>query len=227
MATRSGGKSSDSSAAGSKRKPPTAFQIWFEDAWAGWLKHVSLILAAALLFVLYMSDLLNERFVGIILGFGVGIGAIFFAGTPAREHAKTQGQKVALYAVCGLWAACSGYALWYGLYPGAPYATVTLSEEGVASKPVDIPAGGKSLYISGHLKGGGGDVNASFRIKGESQAGSLTADGSLSRVTSTGRVGRRGVARSTTEHNERRLYLGRTQGPLTLTLENKDEALDK
>jgi drug/metabolite transporter (DMT)-like permease len=227
MATRSGGKSSDSSAAGSKRKPPTAFQIWFEDAWAGWLKHVSLILAAALLFVLYMSDLLNERFVGIILGFGVGIGAIFFAGTPAREHATTQGQKVALYAVCGLWAACSGYALWYGLYPGAPYATLTLSDEGTTSKPLDIPDGGKSIYVKGKLKGGGGDVNATFKIKGESQAGNVTAEGSLTRFTSTGRVGRRGVARNTTEFTERRLYLGRTKGPLTLTMEQKDETLDK
>jgi drug/metabolite transporter (DMT)-like permease len=226
MATRSGGKSSDSSAAGTKRKPPTAFQIWFEDAWAGWLKHVSLILGAALLFVLYMSGLLNERFVGLILGVGVGIGAIFFAATPAREHAKTQAQKVALYIVCGLWAACAGYALWYGFYPGAPYATLTLSDEGSASKPLDVPSGGKSVYVKGKLRGGGGDVNAIFKIKGESQAGSVVAEGSLQRVTTTGRVGRQ-AARGTTEHNERRIYLGRTQGPLTLTLEQKDDTLDK
>src|SRR5262245_52875617 len=188
MATRSGGKSSDSSAAGSKRKPPTAFQIWFEDAWAGWLKHVALILAAALLFVLYMSGLLNERFVGIVLGFGVGIGAVFFAGTPAREHAKTQGQKAALYLVCGLWAACSGYALWYGLYPGQAYAATTLTDEGSSTKPLDVPAGGKAIYVKGTLKGGGGDVNAVFKIKGQWEGGGATAEGSLTRFISTGRV---------------------------------------
>lgn len=227
MATRSGGKSTEAPAAGSKKKPPTAFQIWFEDAWAGWLKHVSLILAAALLFVLYMSDLLNERFVGIILGFGVGIGAIFFAGTPAREHATTNRQKLALYAVCGLWALCSGYALWYGLYPGQPYAVTSLTDEGTSTKPLDVPDGGKAVYVKGTLKGGGGDVNATYKVKGQWQGGSGMAEGSLTRFISTGRVGRRGVAKSTNEFTEQRRYLGRTKGPLTLTLEQKDEQLDK
>ena len=227
MATRSGGKSTEVPSAGGKKKLPSAFQIWFEDAWAGWLKHVALILAAALLFVLYMSDALNEHFVGVILGVGVGIGAIIFAGTPAREHATTNGQKAALYAVCGLWALCAGYPLWYGLYPGTPYATATLSEEGTSTKPLDVPDGGKAVYVKGTLKGGGGDVDAKFKIKGQWQGGSAVAEGSLTRFISTGRVGRRGVSRNTNEFNEQRRYLGRTKGPLTLTLDSKDEQLDK
>src|SRR5215813_12421395 len=115
MATRGSGKTRDAGppAAGTKGKLPSAFQIWFEDAWAGWLKHVALILGAALLFVLYQLEFLNQRFVGLLIGFGLSIGAIVFAASPAREHAKSGGQKAALYALCAVWALCAGYPVAY------------------------------------------------------------------------------------------------------------------
>ena len=228
MATR-GGKSREAApAAGStKGKPPTAFQIWFEDAWSGWLKHVSLILGAALLFVMYQLEFLNQRFLGLLIGFGLGLGAIIFAATPAREHATTGKMKAALYGLCAVWAVCAAYPIVYGLFPGHPYASATLTDEGSTTKPLDVPSGGKSVYVKGQLKGGGGDVTATFKIKGDWQGGSATAEGALGRMITTGRVGRRGTARSTTEFTERRLYLGRTRGPVTLTLESRDEALDK
>jgi hypothetical protein len=207
-------------------KPPTAFQIWFEDAWAGWLKHVSLILLAALLFVLYQLDLLNERALGLIIGLGVPIGALVIAATPAREHIKTPGQRFALYAICALWAGCAVYPILYGLFPGEPYAKGELADEG-SQVTLQAPGGGKAVYVSGKLRGGGGDVNATFKIAGNWEGGSHTVEGSLSRVIVTGRVGRRGVTHGSAEFNERRLYLGRTTGPVTLRMEQKDEAIDK
>src|SRR5205823_134383 len=86
------------------RKPPTAFQLWFEDAWAGWLKHVSLILFAALLFVLHQLDVLNEHTIGLVLSLGISLGALVIAAGPARGHVKTAGQGAALYILCGVWA---------------------------------------------------------------------------------------------------------------------------
>jgi hypothetical protein len=224
-----GGGTGTGTGTGSKpalnKKLPSAFQIWFEDAWAGWLKHVSLILLAGLLFILYQTNALNERLLGILMALAVSLGALALAGVPARGHVKSSAQRSALYVLLGVWALVATYPIIYGVFPGRVLASGKLGDEG-SQVTLDAPDGGKTVHLMGHIKGGG-DVIASYRIAGSWQGGGRTVDGELSRSIARVRVGRRGSGTSVTEHNEQKHYLGRTHGQVTLKLENKDESLDK
>src|SRR5262249_31877341 len=211
--------------AASGKKPPTAFQIWFEDAWAGWLKHVSLILFAALLSALYQLDLFTERMLGLIMALGVSLGAMVMAASPARAHAQTRTLTAVLYLLCAVWALDAIYPIVYGIFPGKAYASGKLTDEG-SEVTLSAPSGGKAVYTTAKLRGGG-DVNAPFVISGRWDGGAGQVKGELTRNIVRVRVGRRGSGSATTEFNEQTHYLGRTRGAVTLKLEQKDENIDK
>jgi hypothetical protein len=207
------------------KKLPSAFQIWFEDAWKGWLKHVSLILLAGLLFILYQLQLFNERVLGLFMALAVSLGALLLAAAPAREHIKSRTQRTVFYSTCGLWALVAVYPIVYGIFPGRVLASGQLTDEGT-QVTLQAPDGGKAVHIMSHIKGQG-DVIASYKITGTWDRGSSTIEGELSRSIAHVRVGRRGSGTSVTEHNEQKNYLGRTHGAVTLRLDAKDESLDK
>jgi hypothetical protein len=207
------------------KKLPSAFQIWFEDAWGSWLKHVALILFAGLLFLIYKIDLFNERVLGLMLSLGVAFGALVMAAVPAREHIRTGGQRAAFYLLCAVWAVCAAYPIIYGIFPGRALASGMLGDEG-STVTLDVPDGGKAVHVVGKLRGGG-EAIASYKITGSWQGGSGGVEGQLSRAIAHVRVGRRGSGSQVTEHNEDKQYLGRTHGQVTLKLEQKDENLEK
>src|SRR5262249_19317336 len=126
---------------------------------------------------------------------------------------------------CAVWALVAVYPIVHGVFPGKPYATGKFSEEG-SEITLQAPDGGKSLYINGKLRGAG-DVNAAFQISGRWEGGTGKVDGTLSRSVGTVRMGRRGTARQVSEYNDQTHYLGRTHGPITLHLDQKDENIDK
>src|SRR5206468_1657421 len=130
-----------------------------------------------------------EHLVGLLLSFGISLGALVIAAGPARGHVKTRAQGAALYLLCSVWALCAAYPIVHGLYPGKPFASGKLGEDG-SEVTLQAPDGGKSIYINGKLRGGG-DVDAPFQISGHWQGGQGAVNGSLSRNVARVRVGRR------------------------------------
>jgi hypothetical protein len=210
----------------SGNKLPSAFQIWLEEAWHGWLKHVSGILFIGVVFLLYQADLLNERLGGLILALGVALGTLGMAVLPARDHVKSSGQRFALYALSVVWAVCAILPIVKGVYPGGTQGAGSLWDEG-SEITLQSQDGGKEIFVSGKLLGGGGDVKAGYKIASTWQGGTSTVEGALTRMVSRVRVGRRGSGTSVTEFNEQKHFLGRTTGPVKLRLEERDQTLDK
>jgi hypothetical protein len=205
-------------------KPPTAFQIWFEDSWNAWLKYVALVVGAALLYALYQMELFSERSMGLVLAMGIALGTVFTAFGAAREYAGEGGKRNALYALAIIWGLCAAYPIYWGIFPGEPVASGRLGEEG-SQVVLQAPDGGKAVYVHAKIKGSG-EIQAPYKIDASWSGGGKAVEGSLSRNIARVRVGRRGSGTQVTEHNEEKHYLGVTRGPVTVKLESKDTQLD-
>jgi hypothetical protein len=205
-------------------KPPTAFQIWFEDAWDGWLKYAALVVGLGLFYLLYQMEVFSERSMGLVLALGVGVGTVLSAVGSAREHAGEGSKKTMLFAFAAIWGLTVAYPIVWGIFPGAPVASAKLGEEG-SQAVLQAPDGGKAIYVRAKIKGSG-EIQAQYKLETSWSGGGKPVEGALSRNLARVRVGRRGSGVQVTEHNEEKHYLGVTHGPVTVKLESKDSTLD-
>jgi hypothetical protein len=58
------------------KKNLTPLQLWFEEAWEGWIRPLGAILVLAILYLLYRFEILGERAAGVIAVLAIVGGAL-------------------------------------------------------------------------------------------------------------------------------------------------------
>jgi hypothetical protein len=209
------------------KKSASRFQLWFEEAWEGWLKSVGVIVLCAIGYLVYKFDLISEGRAGLIAVVGVVGGGILMATGLAwpRAKEKSPGFRAGFLFMCVLWAAGAGYPSLRAAMPPAPYAEATLTPQALSAKMKTPSNGPYELLVSGQLKPGGGEVEVGYSIKAEGGGGSDEVSGDITRKTVSVRVGRRGgTQQSIKEVNEQAHRLSNVKGnEVTVTADSVDD----
>jgi len=212
---------------GKVEKRASRFSLWFEEAWEGWLKSVSVIVLCAVVYLVYKFDLISEGRAGLLAVVGVIGGAIMTAAGMAwpRVQEKTPGLRAGFIFMVVLWAAGTAYPSLRTALPPATLAEATLTAQAPSAKLKTPSNGPYEVVVSGQLKPGGGEVDVNYDLKAEGGGGSDEVSGEITRKTVSIRVGRRGGTQSSVkEVNEQAHRLPHVRGnEVTLSAEGIDE----
>jgi hypothetical protein len=208
---------------GEEKKRSSAFGLWFEEAWEGWLKSVGVILLCAVAYLLYKFDLINENLAGALLVAIILGGTLLSVVLPSWQvvQNKPPGQK-ALYATMVLmWIAASGYPALRASIRPAPLGEATVTTEGQTVKVKTNHNGPYEVTVSGHLKAGGAEAEAGYSLVATGGGGEDRVEDSLERKVVRVRVSRKGgTSSSVQESNERQHPLPNVKGgEITFTAE--------
>ena len=104
------------------KKNATPFQLWFEEAWEGWIRPLGLIVLLAIGYVLYKFDIVSEHVAGVAAVLAIVVGAIVVGALPARPLVQKPWQRALLVAMVA--AALGGmvYPSVRAAVPGRLYA---------------------------------------------------------------------------------------------------------
>jgi hypothetical protein len=210
------------------KKNATPFQLWFEEAWEGWIRPLGLIVLLAIGYVLYKFDIVGEHTAGIIAVLAIVVGAIVVGALPALPLTNKPWQRAALAAMVA--AALGGmvYPAVRAAVPGKVYAEATLTNEKQSATLTTGSSGPYELMVAGHFKEAGRqDAEASYTIKAvDNGGGSDEVTGEIARKLVTIRS-RKGSSSSMQELTEAKHRLGHVRGPtVTLTADGVDEQLE-
>jgi hypothetical protein len=208
-------------------KRPSRFQLWFEEAWEGWLKSASVIALIAAAYLVYKFDLIAESRAGLVSVVAVIGLAMSTALSPAwpRVQERSPFYKGLFILMMILWAAAVGYPSLRAVSPPAPFAEAELTPQKLSEQLKTPSTGPYELVVSGQLKAGAGEVEAGYSIKAEGGGGSDEVSGELQRKMVRVRVSRRGGTQSSVaEVNEQAHRLPHVRGnQVTLTADSIDE----
>ena len=210
------------------KKNATQFQLWFEEAWEGWIRPLGLIVLLAIGYMLYKFDIVSEHTAGIVAVLAIVVGAIVVGALPALPMTQKPWHRAALATMVA--AALGGmvYPAVRAAVPGKVYAEATLTNEKPSATLTTGSSGPYELMVSGHFKEAGrSDAEASYSIKAvDNGGGSDEVSGEIARKLVTIRS-RKGSSSSVTEHDEDKHRLGHVIGPqVTVTADGVDETLD-
>ena len=212
----------------SDKKNATSFQLWFEEAWEGWIRPLGLIVLLAIGYVLYKFDIVGEHTAGVVAVLAIIVGAIVVGALPARPLATKPWQRALLATMVA--AALGGmvYPSVRAAVPGKLYAEGTLTSDKPSITLTTGAAGPYELMVSGHFKEAGrSDAEAAYAIKAvDKGGGSDEVSGEIARKLVTIRS-RKGSSSSVSEQNEEKHRLGHVIGPqVTLTADGVDDQLE-
>jgi hypothetical protein len=210
------------------KKNASQFQLWFEEAWEGWIRPLGLIVLLAIGYMLYKFDIVGEHTAGIVAVLAIVVGAIVVGALPALPLARVPWQRAALATMVA--AALGGmvYPAVRAAVPGKQYAEATLTNDKPSVTVTTGASGPYELMVSGHFKEAGrSDAEATYSIKAtDNGGGSDDVSGEIARKLVTIRS-RKGSSSSVQELNEEKHRLGHVRGPtVTLTADGVDESLD-
>jgi hypothetical protein len=210
------------------KKNATPFQLWFEEAWEGWIRPLGLIVLLAIGYVLYKFDIVSEHVAGVAAVLAIVVGAIVVGALPARPLVQKPWQRALLVAMVA--AALGGmvYPSVRAAVPGRLYAEAVLTNDKPSQTLTTGAAGPYELMVSGHFKEAGrSDAEATYSLKIVDNAGGTDeASGEIARKLVTIRS-RKGSSSSVTEQNEEKHRLGHVLGPkVTITADGVDEQLE-
>jgi hypothetical protein len=152
----------------------STLMLWLEEALPGWILPVSGIVAALAVFILYVTELVSERTIGMLV-------TVAFAGGLAWGQLIPALQTTAIPFARGIGVAGAVFCVGVVLYsfqvvgfPGAAAAQATLT---LNQKVLILPGqGAYRLLVSGRLSGsgeakgdyrltpsGGGEINGSLK----------------------------------------------------------------
>jgi hypothetical protein len=211
------------------KKSVSAFQLWFEEAWEGWLKPIGTILLIALAYALYKFDLVSESLAGVVVVLVVILGALGSAVLPAWPLAQKPRQRAMLATLVGAWLAATGIPSLRAAMPPAPLGSVQLTSAQPSAKLHVDGNGPFEAEVSGRFKqAGSAEAEASYIIKVEGGGASDEISGSLKRSMVRLRTSRRGgTSAQLQEHLEVKSRVPHAVGPdLTFTADGVDEGLD-
>jgi hypothetical protein len=220
-------KDDEEDESGPKKKSASRFTLWFEEAWEGWLKSVSVILLCAVGYLVYKFDLISEGRAGMIAVVAIVAGSILLSTGVAwpRVQEKTPALRAGFLFMCVLWAAAAGYPSLRNVSPPAPVGEATLTAQAPSAKVKTPITGPYEMVVSGQLKPGGGEVDVGYDIKAEGGGGSDEVSGEITRKTVSIRVGRRGSTQSSVkEVNEQAHRLPHVRGnEVSITADGLDD----
>jgi len=210
------------------KKNATQFQLWFEEAWEGWIRPLGLIVLLAIGYMLYKFDIVSEHTAGIVAVLAIVVGAIVVGALPALPLTRAPWQRGLLATMVA--AALGGmvYPAVRAAVPGKLYAETTLTAEKPSATLTTGASGPYELMVSGHFKEAGrSDAEASYSIKAvDNGGGSDEVSGEIARKLVTIRS-RKGSSSSVQDINEQKHRLGHVRGPqVTLTADGIDEQLE-
>ena len=215
-----------------KKKPNpnlTQFQVWFEDAWEGWIRPLGAILLLAIGYLLYKWDILTERPAGILAILAVVLGAIGTGLAVAMPLARAPWQRSLLFTMAAAAIAATLYPPLHRALPGATLAEGTLTSAQPKLTLTTGRAGPYDALVQGHFKeAGSADAEASYTLKvTDNGGGSDEVQGSIERQNQVIHS-RKGSRASLLEHNESSFRLPDVRGPtVTVTAtDGVDEQLD-
>jgi hypothetical protein len=208
---------------------PSQLQLWFEEAWEGWLKPIGLIGLIGVAYLLYKFDLVSEAVAGAALVLLIVIGTIAATALPAWSLARTSAMKALFVTFVAIWAVSVGYPSLRAAIPPRALAEVHLAPGQLSAKaPID-PHHSLELTVSGRFKHVGmQEAEAGYSLTVAGGGASDEVSGSLKRSLVHYRAGRRGGTTSAiSEHTENKHRLPTVRGgELSITADAIDEQLD-
>jgi hypothetical protein len=219
----------DETEGGEPTKRAPGWQLWLEEAWEGWLKSVSVILLCALAYILYKFDLISEGRAGLLVVVLIVGGAIYAAASMAWTRLETRppAWKALFVLMLIFWAAGSGYPALRAALPPQAYAEARLTPQQLSTRLKAPSNGPYEVVVSGQLKPGAAEAEASYTLKAEGANGtSDEISGELQRKQVRVRVSRRGgTSTSVQEVNEQAHRLPHVRGSeVTLTADGIDDS---
>jgi hypothetical protein len=201
---------------GENQKRATGFQLWFEEAWEGWLKSVGVIVLCALAYVVYKFDLVTETVSGLVLVAAVVLGTLASVALPAwpAVRMRTPGTKGLFITMMAMALLGAGYPAFRSVIRSPSLAEAKMSAEGETVTLKPGAAGPYDLLVSGHLKAGGAETEASYGVTASGGGGEDQVDDVLERKVVRTRVSRKGGATQTAiaESNEKTHALAHVRG---------------
>ena len=210
------------------KKNATQFQLWFEEAWEGWIRPLGLMILLAVGYLLYKFDIVSEHVAGIVAVLAIVVGAIVVGALPALPLTRAPWQRAMLAAMVAAGLGGMVYPAVRAAVPGKVYAQTTLTSDKQSATLTTGTTGPYELLVSGHFKEAGrSDAEASYAIKAsDSGGGSDEVTGEIARKLVTIRS-RKGSSSSVQDLNEQKHRLGHVRGPqVTLTVDGVDDQLD-
>jgi hypothetical protein len=210
------------------KKNATQFQLWFEEAWEGWIRPLGLILLLAIGYLLYKFDIVGEHTAGLLAVLGIVVGAITVGALPALPLTRAPWQRALLATMVA--AALGGmvYPAVRAAAPGKALAEGVLTNDKPTTTLITNTSGPYQLDVAGHFKEAGrSDAEASYSIKAtDNGGGSDEVSGTIERKLVTIRS-RKGSSSSVQERDEQKHRLAHVTGPqVTLTADGVDEQLE-
>lgn len=195
------------------KKGATQFQIWFEEAWEGWIRPLGLMLLLAIAYLLYKYDILNERQAGLLAVLAIVGGAIATGVTVALPLVRRPWQRALLLTMAGVGLVGTLYPPLHQVLPGPALAQATLTASQAQATLTTGKSGPYDLVVSGQFKQAGGDADASYTFTlTDNAGGSDRVSGDIERQNVVIRS-RKGTHSSLEEHNEATYRLAHVRGP--------------
>jgi uncharacterized membrane protein len=210
------------------KKNATRFQLWFEDAWEGWIRPLGLLIVLAIGYLLYKFDLVSERVAGLVLVLAVVAGTIIVGALPARPLTRAPWQRAILATM--VLAALAGmvYPVVRAAIPGTTLAEAHLTADKLTATLATGQSGPYDVTVSGHFKEAGrSDAEADYSLKAvDNGGGSDEVSGAIKRQLHTYRS-RKGSSTAVEEHTEITHPLPHVVGPqVTVSADSVDEQLE-
>lgn len=225
MAARKKSEKSEKSEAGEpERKPPTRFELWWEEAWEGWIKAVAPVVALGAGYLLYKFDVVGERFAGVALVLIIVGGSVLSLAWPAWTvvQAKKPAVRWTFFAMLAM-AIFAG--AWPSLRVASPPPAVAEGQLTSSALTTTIKTGTTGPYdltVSGDFKTQGmSDVEVNYDLHATSDGTTREIEGTLKRQVMQGRRG----ARSLSERNEHTHRLELKGGAITFSTDGIDQEL--
>jgi hypothetical protein len=213
-----------------KRGGSSSFQLWFEEAWEGWIRPLGVIFLLVLAVVIYKFDLISETVAGALLALGVIGGTVASGALPAWPLVRKPGERLMFFAMLAMWLVGTGYPSLRVALPGRILAEGHLTTERPSATLKVDSQGPYELTVSGHFKqAGASDAEATYTIKAEGGGVTDEVSDRLERKRVSVRVGRRGGTstqlQERTEMNHR--LPGVRGGEVKLTADGVDDQLEE
>jgi len=212
-----------------EKKNATAFQLWLEEAWEGWIRPLGAILLLAIGYLLYRNEIVGERVAGLVAVLAVVVGSVVVGALPARPLTRAPWQRAVLATMVAAALGGTLYPTLRAAVPTAMLAEAVLTSDKPSATLSTGKAGPYDLTVLGRFKEAGrSDADASYSIKAvDNGGGSDEISGDINRKLVTIRSRKGGSSSSVQEHNEQSHRLPHVVGPqVTLTADGVDEQLD-
>ncbi|HEY7958015.1 MAG TPA: hypothetical protein VII38_22090, partial [Polyangia bacterium] len=183
MATRK--KDQKPAVSDGRDRPPTRFELWWEEAWEGWIKSIAAVVLLAVAYLFYKFDLVGEHFAGVLVVLLIIGGSVISLAVPAWPVIKTRSPSVRALFLTMLAVSIVATA-WPCLRLAAPPSPIAEAhlQTGALSETVKTGAVGPyEVTVSGHFKKAGmQEAEGSYTVKATSGQDTEEIDGTLKRT---------------------------------------------